>query len=728
MLGPDKKCVTALLLIAIAPMTTIVAAADKPASAPVESAPAAWLRAADKSDQWKAATVRCRGLLEQLNPRDALVEKHLPKIQEKVQLLLRSPDFDWKKKTAVEYLENMLEDLIAGREPHHRYAGKEFAYPYWSKTHGADRGHLGPRAARVRLRQEIPVLPLLQVRRRNPLEGRPGRRRIPAHDRSGEPHRQLPCLEQPRHPGQRAQGAHIELEEATGALCQDFSIDVDRIFLTGWSDGGFTAIWLASNYPHLVAGIAPACGNWQYGNVENIGLSNLPTLAVDGWSDGGYNSSQFCRWLSLCGLGADARCIWGQHGHSYQPYEDLEEFQYIMEWAKGKSRDPNPKRVRYATWNLSWNRAYWFAIDRVESPALAAQFEAEVTEDNRIQVQVWNVAAYRLALSDKLVDPQKPVTVVTNGKPSYSGPLKADLLVELSPRPAGKFVKDASLPDDIAAAIIESSYDTQGSSAIPSRRWLAVRPTGWDEATAGLLAQWLPKDAKADVDVSGQDLAECNLLIYGGPDINKLAARIAADLPVKFERGKFTLQSKVYDRPTHCVAFLHPNPMNPKKYVIVYAFNDAETFARHGFFGMTGGSLSEFRTGDCLLSGIPAERRRWAVAMDGKQFVSRHLLFDPTWKADASPPLGQLERPFDYPQILRLKADAVREATGADVGVIWEHTPPWNRWGDSLPAGQRHPPRPGHDRHVAGVHWGRRDDGRGPAPPRQAVCLDRCGR
>ncbi len=482
-------------------------------------------------------------------------------------------------------------------------------------------------------------------------------------------------------------GAHLELEEATGALCQDFSIDVDRIFLTGWSDGGFTAIWLGSHYPHLVAGIAPACGNWQYGNVENIGLSNLPTLAVDGWSDGGYNSSQFCRWLSLRGLGADARCIWGQHGHSYQPYEDLEEFQYIMEWAQGKSRDPNPKRVRYATWNLSWNRAYWFAIDRVESPALAAQFEAEVTEDNRIQVQVWNVAAYRLALSDKLVDPQKPVTVVTNGKPSYSGPLKADLLVELLPRPAGKFVKDASLPDDIAAAVIESSYDTRGSPAIPSRRWLAVRPTGWDEATAALLAQWLPKDAKADVDLSDQDLAECNLVIYGGPDINKLAARIAAELPVKFERGKFTLQSKVYDRPTHCVAFLHPNPINPKKYVIVYAFNDPETFARHEFFGMTGGSLSEFRTGDCLISGIPAERRRWGVAMDGQQFVSRHHLFDSTWKADASPPLGQLERPFDYPQILRLKADAIREATGADVGVIWEHTPPWNRWGDSLPAG-----------------------------------------
>ncbi len=477
------------------------------------------------------------------------------------------------------------------------------------------------------------------------------------------------------------------MEEATAALCRDFSIDPDRIFLSGWSDGGFTAIWLASHYPHLVAGIVPLCGNWQYSNIENLGLSNVPTLAVDGWGDGGYNSGQFCRWLALRGMGADARCIWGHHGHSYQPYEDPTEFQYIMDWAKGHKRDPWPKKVRYATWNLSWNRAYWFAIERMEDPVLASQFEAEVSDGNRIQVQVWNIAAYRLALSDKLVDPRQPITVVTNGRPSYCGPVKADLLVELSPRPAGKFVKDAFLPDNIAAAIIESSYAAPGSSAIPSRRWLAVRPTGWDDKTAGLLAQWAPKDAKADVEVSDEDMARCNLLVYGGPDINRLAARIVPELPVKFDSGKFTVGKAVYDRPSHCLAFLHPNPLNPKRYAIVYAFNDAQSFARHGFFGLRGGSLSEFRTGDCLISGIPAERRRWGEALSGKAFESRHLVFDATWKADAAPPLGELDRPFDYLQILRLKADALREATGADVGVIWEHTPPWNRWGDSLPAG-----------------------------------------
>ena len=49
-------------------------------------------------------------------------------------MLLRTPSFDWKRKTAVEYLENLLVDLIAGREPSRRYVGKGLGYAYWSET------------------------------------------------------------------------------------------------------------------------------------------------------------------------------------------------------------------------------------------------------------------------------------------------------------------------------------------------------------------------------------------------------------------------------------------------------------------------------------------------------------------------------------------------------------------------------------------------------------------
>ena len=652
--------------------------------------PAGWLAHEGKGDGWYKDTEKCRALLAKLDFSSERAKRWQGRIQDRCQMLRRASSFDWKSRTAPEFLEGILEDLLAGKEPLVRYAGNEFGYPYWSNTMERIEAlwlHVPPQYDQAKEYQFF-----MYYKSGGGIHFKDGkacggyRPTVEAANRTDSFHAWSSLDIQVK--GRK--GAHIEVAEATAALCRDFSVSPDRIFLSGWSDGGFTAIWVASRYPHLVAGLAPLCSNWQYSNIEDAGLSSVPSLAADGWGDGGYNSGQFCRWLALRSLGADSRCIWGHHGHSYQPYEDVEEFAYIMDWAKGQKRDLYPKKVRYATWNLNWNRAYWFSIERVASPALAALFEAEAAGDNSIRVQVSNVAAYRLALSDKLVDPAKPVTVTTNGKPTYAGPFQADLLIELLPRPAGGrekgFVKDASLPDDIAAAIIESTY-ASGSMAIPSRRWLSVKPTKWDEKTAGLLAKWLPKDAKADTALNNEDLVRCNLLLYGGPEINELTARIAADLPVKFERGKFTLGATVYDRPSHCVAFLHPNPLNPTKYVIVYAFNDAQTFAQYGFFGMTGGALSEFRTGDCLVMGIPAERRRWGEALDSKRFESRHLLFDASWKVDASPPLGELERPFDYPQILRLKADAVREAAGADVGIIWEHTPSWNRWGDSLPAG-----------------------------------------
>ena len=67
------------------------------------------------------------------------------------------------------------------------------------------------------------------------------------------------------------------------------------------------------------------------------------------------------------------------------------------------------------------------------------------------------------------------------------------------------------------------------------------------------------------MDATDEDRPYCNLLVYGGPDINKLAARFAADLPVKIERGKFTLGSKVYSigrRTALPCGFL--NPLHPK--------------------------------------------------------------------------------------------------------------------------------------------------------------------
>jgi len=583
----------------------------------------------------------------------------------------------------------MLEELAAGREPLLGYAGKGFGYAYWSNTMRrieATWVHVPPSYDPAKNHQLFLYYKCgggIHLKEGKAAGGyRPDEQMANQTD-TFHAWSSLDIQIKGRY------GGGIELEEFPAALSRDFAVDPDRVFLSGWSDGGFTALMLAAHYPHRVAGIAPLCANWQYANIENVALRNLPILSVDGWSDGGYNSSQFLRWQALRGFGADVSCVWGHHGHSYQPYEDLEEFQYILDWAKTKKRNAWPKQVHYATWNLAWNRAYWVYLDRLADPLLAGQIEVQVKEGNRIEVKTWNLAAYHLMLDEKLVPPGQNVTIVTDGKESYAGVFQPRIDIELATQPEGKFLKSAEMPDEIDAVLDSGEYRRSSSSreaqVVPGRTWLAVKGTAADEATSKLLEKWIPHAAKADSDVTDADLAEQNLRRYGGPEINQLTTRIAAQLPVKFEKGKFTLGSTVYDQPTHCIALLHPNPLNRKKYVIVYAFNDAEIFAQNGYFNLS--DQREFRSGDAMVRGIPSSRPKFGVALDGSAYETRYVMFGADWKPDQRPALGEAVEPFDYLQLLRLRADALCEAAGVEVGIVWEHVPRWNRWNSRLAAG-----------------------------------------
>jgi len=665
-----------------------VAVAALPAAASASEA-AGWLPADGRSADWRKATARCRELLGRLDTGRPLVRRHLPDVRRCAQMLRRTDALNWKAATAPAYLEAMLTDLLAGREPKLRYAGKQLAFPYWSATMRRIEAiwiHVPPgydAARRYCLLIYYKCGGGIHLKDGRAAGGYRPTAEVANRTEAFHAWSSLSIQVKGR------MGAERELAEAPAALSEAFSVDRDRVVLTGWSDGGFTAVWLASRWPHLVAGIAPACANWQYGNVGDVGLLNVPMLCVDGWFDGGYNTIQFARWHALHTMGADAAGLWGHHGHSYKPYEDTDEFRRIVAWAKTKRRDPWPRRVRYATWNLTWHGAYWVSIERMAEPALAARIDVEVKDDNRIDVRASNVGAYTLRLGEKLVEMADPVTVRTNGSVCYRGPCKGELRIELTKRPAGRFVKSAQMPGGITAQMERSAYQASpgGGLRIPSRRWMWVRPTGGDAKTRKLLAGWAPSYAIDDTAVTDRQIAEANLLVFGGPSVSRFASRIASELPVRFGEGRFTVGGRTYDGPTHCVKLIHPNPLNPSKYVILYAFNDAAAFAANGFFGTKTESTWTFRSGDCVVMGIPRRRRTWGVGLAGGAFEKRHLIFDAGWKAPEAEPVGRLAAPFSYAQLLRLRADAAREATGADVAIIGGYAPRWCRWRPSLPAG-----------------------------------------
>jgi hypothetical protein len=56
-----------------------------------------------------------------------------------------------------------------------------------------------------------------------------------------------------------------------------------------------------------------------------------------------------------------------------------------------------------------------------------AKLEATIVSPNRIEVATERIQRYSLFLNHRLIDPDKPVTILTNGRLSFEGTLTASL-------------------------------------------------------------------------------------------------------------------------------------------------------------------------------------------------------------------------------------------------------------------------------------------------------------
>ena len=123
---------------------------------------------------------------------------------------------------------------------------------------------------------------------------------------------------------------------------------------------------------------------------------------------------------------------------------------------------------------------------------------------------------------------------------------------------------------------------------------LVVRPTG--KAQSEKLAAWSASQlakatndwraqfrgdarVKDDSQVTDADIAAHHLVLFGDPQSNKLLARIADSLPIRWDASSVKVGGQSFSAQTHAPVFIFPNPLNPNRYVVV---NSGFTFAAAG--------------------------------------------------------------------------------------------------------------------------------------------------
>src|SRR5262249_30718490 len=85
---------------------------------------------------------------------------------------------------------------------------------------------------------------------------------------------------------------------------------------------------------------------------------------------------------------------------------------------------------------------------------------------------------------------------------------------------------------------------------------------------------------KDDSEITDADIAAHNLALWGDPGSNRILARIAARLPIRWTSDAVTVGERRFPAATHAPILIYPNPLNPRRYVVL---NSGFTFREYDY-------------------------------------------------------------------------------------------------------------------------------------------------
>jgi hypothetical protein len=85
---------------------------------------------------------------------------------------------------------------------------------------------------------------------------------------------------------------------------------------------------------------------------------------------------------------------------------------------------------------------------------------------------------------------------------------------------------------------------------------------------------------KDDKDVTPEDIAGSNLVLWGDPASNSVLKQIESKLPIRWSQGQITAGDDKFPATNHALIAIYPNPLNPKRYVVL---NSGFTFRDYAY-------------------------------------------------------------------------------------------------------------------------------------------------
>jgi dienelactone hydrolase len=408
----------------------------------------------------------------------------------------------------------------------------------------------------------------------------------------------------------------VDVLEAIESVMKRYPIDPDRVAVRGFSMGGASCWQFAVHYSDRWFAANPGAGFAETPRFLNVfqretltptwyeqklwhlydctdtpeNLAQCPTVAYSGELDNQKQAADvMAEALEKVGMNL-THVIGPKTKHAYHPAAKLEVEAKLASLAD-VGRIKLPTEVHFATYTLKYNKMNWVTIDAMGEHWEKAKVKAVQQPDNAIYVTTENVTGLTLDLPPgvapfSLVNPLRLTvdgTSIEVGRPRtdrslYAALDKSESGWKLRTAPPAGLVKRHDLQGPIDDAFMDA--------------FVMVRPTGksshekvqaWSQQEmARAIEHWrrhFRGDArvKDDTQVSADDLANMNLVLWGDAESNSLIRKIAGSLPIAWTTAGIKAGDQTFDADNHALILIYPNPLNPDRYVVLnsgFTFRD----------------------------------------------------------------------------------------------------------------------------------------------------------
>ncbi len=415
----------------------------------------------------------------------------------------------------------------------------------------------------------------------------------------------------------------IDVLEAMECVQQLFAIDSARIAIRGFSMGGAGCWQMAVHYPGLFAAANPGAGfsetteflrvfqreNFQPTDYQKRllhwydcpdwtnNLRNVPTIAYSGEVDNQRQAAEIMA-AAFRLRGMDLPHIIGpKTGHKILA-ESKPVIQSQLDAHLDAGKERFPKTVDLTTYHLRYHELAWLSIEGLDRHWDEATVHAELGTQ-QIGIQTRNVSLIRLGFDGQDVpinatqsvqveiDSQR-VLVSPNSTPGSGDQSKWTRWLAKNPRGlwevhldnpvSGKLAKRPGLSGPIDDAFMASFVWVPAEDFEKDPPWYASEfqhATGeWRRHFRGDLT------VKKAEQLSAQDIANCNLILFGTPQSHSLISKIADRLPIQWETASWRFKDAEYPAATHAPVLIYPNPLNPSRYIVL---NSGFTFREFAY-------------------------------------------------------------------------------------------------------------------------------------------------